>query len=333
MTAKGIFKVIEDDSMYPDEASHPARVWRGTEAECEAWIEGVGHRHPFQVALGYITVGPFEPVALPYAVIDRSAPMGEGRILERHANEAEAREYVDVMGRFGMLDAHRPHYGVVHESDLASALAAPSTRLLPGDAVLVGRSAKGAPPWYPELSNFESSTEVRTVETGFGTVDVRMCPTGQLRVSAGMKVGRSTAQGPLVLPGVGGPGGSVAFDMILDLRGNEATLAGMRRTVHDASDAPSGDAALIARADRQAFAAARAAVQVMASEHPNARLEALHRYHGNQERAAEARLHDLRCKLRDAESKLKLHRDGKEAAARALEAAAVLDEAPAPAMR
>lgn len=329
MAKTGIYKVIEDDGQYEDEASYPARVWRATEAECEAWIATVGRKHPFQVALGYVSAGPYAPTPLPYVVIDRAAPAGEDRVLERYAVEAEAREYIDVMERFSLLDAYRPHYGLVHEDRLEAALEAPSTRLLPGDAVRMGTAKDRKAPWYPELSNFESSTMVRTVETPLGTVHARLYPTGQLRVTAGQKAkGSQEALPPLVLPSPEGPRGSVAFDAVFDLRGNEATLAGLRRTVHDRRDQPTENKDLVSLADRQAFGAARYAAQAMAANYPNERLEGLARYHARCETNVGNRIDELRRQLREAESSLKLHREAKEEAAQALDLAETQEPTP-----
>ncbi len=314
MSATGTWKVVDNDSIEGEAA--PARIWRDSEAACDAWIEECIGRHPNMVVMSYVAEGPLAPTPLPWAVVDRGAPAGEGRILERFADEREAREYVDMEERYSLLKAVRPHYGIAHDSVLDEVLEAPPTVLAEGAHVRVGGT--NARTSWPALENFEEHTVGRRIATEWGDVEARAYPTGHVRVTAGMR--RHSALPSLAIPGAAAYR-TVAFDAILSVNGDEATVLGVRKSVDDAGR-ESADARLANLADRAIFSTVRAAAQVMATEYPRDRLEALERYHVHGVASAEERIRKAREEIERAQAALE--RSGADLAETraALEAAA-----------
>ena len=296
MTATGTWKVVDNDSIEGEEA--PARVWRDSEAACDAWIEECIGRHPNMVVMSYVAEGPLAPTPLPWAVVDRGAPAGEGRILERFADEREAKEYVDMEERYSLLKAVRPHYGIAHGSALDEVLEAPPTALAEGGHVRVGGTeARGT---WPALENFEEHTVGRRIETPWGMVEATAYPTGHVVVAAGMP--RITRTTPIPVAG-SQAWHSVAFEAVLSMKGDEATILGVRKTVRDGLP-ETADAKIRNLADRTVFSTVRAAAQVMATEYPRDRLEALERYHVHGVASAEERIRKAREEIERAQAAL-----------------------------
>jgi hypothetical protein len=256
------------------EESSPAVVWRGSEKECDDWILGRLDVEPSQAVLEYGTAGPLAPVPLPYAVIDRLRPPGEGRVVERFSDADEAAAWIRFEQKAEALRATPGDYEAVAPGGLAEALAAPALKVRRGGAVREVPCPPGAEP--PRLKGQETSTVARVLATELGEVEARVFPDSHVRVSAGSLFDPSVSSAPLSLPG----GAAVAFEAVVRLHGEGDRIEGrgIRYELRDASGEVVEGAPAVRSAVDHVRNAVRSAVNGLLDAHPRDRDEALERY-------------------------------------------------------
>lgn len=256
------------------EEDSPAVVWRGSEKECDDWIVGRLKVEPSQAVLEYGTAGPLAPVPLPYAVVDRMRPPGEGRVAERFRDADEAAAWIRFEQRVEALQATPGDYEVVATDGLAAALAAPALRVRRGGAVREVPCPPGIEP--PRLRGHEPSTVARSLATDLGKVEARAFPDSHVRVSAGTLFDPAVASAPLTLP----DGSSVAFEALVRLHGEGDRIEGrgIRYELRDASGEVVDAAPAVRSAIDHVRNAVRSAVNGLLDAHPRDRDEALERY-------------------------------------------------------
>jgi len=301
-------------------------VWRDSEAACKAWYAEARKRHAFQTMLGMDWERLDTPVDLPYCVLDRTLPIGEGRILERFPTRERAEHYVSLEG-YARPSVRRPHYLVVDPDGLQDALDAPSTSTMDGAEVRLGGRGDGdGLEMIRSIEPYQKDVVPRRVETPWGAVETIVYPNGILRVSAGTQAQRVPGTDvPLNVPQTAPRDVNVTFVAVCEVRGDTADIEAVHRVIRDAKGNAVEAPAFKSLAFRISSQALRHAIREVAPTFERERLEALERHHGRRQDAADRRIAEAERLLREAEADREMARAVRLDARAALEAMGVPD--------